>query len=68
MQRARAPAYASTQHDGNTQTSTRNTNIEQNLKSLSTTNQQPPGMGLIYMKIGDRVEEDINHKIIVDRK
>ena len=47
----------------------RSTNMEQNFKSPSTTSQPPPGMGLIYIeKKGDRVEEDINHKIIINRK
>ena len=41
------------------------TNIKQNFKSPSTTSQPPPGMGLIYMKNkGNRVEEEIKHRII----
>ena len=43
----------------------RGTNIEQNFKSPSTISQPPPEMGLIYMKKGNRVEEEINHKIII---
>ena len=45
------------------------TNIEPNFKSPSTTCQPPPGMGLIYMKNkGNRVEEDIKHRIIKNWK
>ena len=42
---------------------------KQNFKSPSTTSQPPSGMGLIYMKNkGNRVEEEIKHRIIKNRK
>ena len=61
-------ADAGTQHYRSTQTSTRDTNKERSLRSPSTTSQPPPGMGLIYMGAGDRVEEDINHGAMMNRK
>ena len=67
-QRARAPATCQHPTLWKHTDKHKGTNIEQNFKSPSTTSQPPPGMGLIYMKKGNRIEEEINHKIIKKRK